>query len=102
MRWPPIARPLREPMIVDLVPDHPLRHVPDPYYGGDEDSTRCTMLDQACDRLIGADDGLSVNLRVGARERTLMRPACGTTALATAIRASEHRPLHPYTYTSAA
>ena len=43
----------RARLIMDLVPDHPLRHVPDPYYGGDVGfDTVYHMLDQACDRLI--------------------------------------------------
>jgi protein-tyrosine phosphatase len=40
-------------LIMDLVPEHPLREVPDPYYGGDEGFTNVyDMLVMACRNLL--------------------------------------------------
>jgi protein-tyrosine phosphatase len=40
-------------LIMDHAPDHPLREVPDPYYGGDEDFHAVfAQLDEACQRLL--------------------------------------------------
>ncbi|MCB0794133.1 MAG: low molecular weight phosphotyrosine protein phosphatase [Flavobacteriales bacterium] len=40
-------------LIMDLLPGHPLREVPDPYYGGDQGFEQVyAMLDQACSILL--------------------------------------------------
>ena len=48
----------RARLIMDLVPEHRLRHVPDPYYGTDDGFEEVyRMLDAACDRLIDRSIG---------------------------------------------
>jgi protein-tyrosine phosphatase len=40
-------------LMMDFAPHHPLRNVPDPYFGGDDGFDEVyTMLDQACDALL--------------------------------------------------
>lgn len=50
---PDKERAAKARLIMDFLPEHPLREVPDPYFGGDEGFVEVfEMLDAACDALI--------------------------------------------------